>query len=110
VELLEAARGQLRPLFDALMTELEARDNSFAQAFFGRARQQLERLEDEADLAGLFCELSSAAFHCFEFLDHRQRQRQREAEVRALTRLFCEGDRLLELLQLLLPKALELLQ
>lgn len=49
------------------MTELEARDNSFAQAFFGRARQQLERLEDEADLAGLFFELSSAAFHGFEF-------------------------------------------
>jgi len=49
------------------MTQLEAHQNPYAQAFFGRAAQQLELLEDEADLAGLFFELSSAAFHGFAF-------------------------------------------
>ena len=62
-----AAKEQLTPLFDAVLEQFKADDAVFELSFFTLQYDALNRLKDDMDVAELFLQLSSVAFHGFDF-------------------------------------------
>lgn len=60
-------RGQIDPLFEAVIIALEAADNPLPLAFFTLLRIDLGNAEDESEVLNVFFELSSTAFQGFVF-------------------------------------------
>lgn len=67
MEMVESARAQLLPHLEAVLESFDAESEPAPVAFFTLALMSLQRLEDDADLMGLFFELSATAFQGFVF-------------------------------------------
>lgn len=67
MQMLESARSRLLPPLEAVIDSLDATADPAALVFFTMILANLRRLEDEADLMGLFFELSTTAFQGFTF-------------------------------------------
>jgi len=67
MEMVESARSQLLPHLHAVLESFDPEAEPAPAAFFATILLSLQRLEDDADLMGLFFELSATAFQGFVF-------------------------------------------
>lgn len=67
MELVENARRQLLPHLEAVLGSFDPQAEPGPAAFFTLLMMSLRQAQDDADLMGLFFELSATAFQGFEF-------------------------------------------
>jgi len=65
--LVSQIRSQIDPLFEEVISTLDAADNPLPLAFFTLLRIDLGNAADEGDVLNVFFELSSTAFQGFVF-------------------------------------------
>ena len=65
--MVENARAQLLPHLEAVLGSFDPQAEPGPAAFFTLLMMSLQQVQDDADLMGLFFELSATAFQGFEF-------------------------------------------
>ena len=68
---IQSTQSELEALAQAVLDSLNPETQSAAVGFFSEILFCIHRMKDEADLAGLFVELSTTAFRGFTFTDRQ---------------------------------------